>query len=57
MIALAHSMNLTVVAEGVERPEQARFLLEQCCDLAQGYWYGKPLPAGEMPWARASGTA
>ncbi|MNR54685.1 Oxygen sensor protein DosP [compost metagenome] len=57
MIALAHSMNLTVVAEGVERPEQASFLLDHACDMAQGYWYGKPRPASEMPWARASGTA
>ncbi|WP_084314894.1 putative bifunctional diguanylate cyclase/phosphodiesterase [Pseudomonas jinjuensis] len=57
VIALAHSMNLTVVAEGVERPEQASFLLDHACDMAQGYWYGKPRPASEMPWARASGTA
>ncbi|TLG91472.1 EAL domain-containing protein [Pseudomonas edaphica] len=53
VIALAKSMGMQVHAEGIEQVEQARFLLEQECDLAQGYWFGRPVPAKEMDWARA----
>lgn len=53
VIALAKSMGMQVHAEGIEQVEQARFLLEQECDLAQGYWFGRPVPAQEMDWARA----
>jgi EAL domain-containing protein (putative c-di-GMP-specific phosphodiesterase class I) len=48
VIGLAHAMGLTPIAEGVERPEQARALLELGCDLAQGYLYARALPAGEV---------
>jgi diguanylate cyclase (GGDEF)-like protein/PAS domain S-box-containing protein len=48
VIGLAHAMGLTPIAEGVERPEQARALLEFGCDLAQGYLYARALPAGEV---------
>ena len=47
-IALGHSMSLQVLAEGVERPEQADFLRREGCHLVQGYWYGKPLTADEI---------
>lgn len=50
IIALARSMGLQVHAEGVEQAEQARFLLEQHCQLGQGYWFGRPAPAGELCW-------
>ncbi|NWD21661.1 EAL domain-containing protein [Pseudomonas yamanorum] len=53
VIALAQSMGMQVHAEGIEQVEQARFLLEQRCDLGQGYWFGRPMPAHELDWARA----
>jgi len=53
IIALAQSMGMQVHAEGIEQVEQARFLLEQQCDLGQGYWFGRPMPAQQLDWARA----
>lgn len=43
IIAMAHSLNLTVVAEGVETREQLRFLLGMNCDHYQGFLLSKPL--------------
>jgi len=43
IIALAHHLGLTVVAEGVEHPEDARHLRALGCDDAQGYLYGQPM--------------
>jgi len=45
---LAHSLRLTVVAEGVETKSQLDILLGQGCDSAQGYFYSKPLPPQEF---------
>ena len=48
IIAMAHSMGITVVAEGVEREGQFDLLRERDCDLAQGYWLGQPVSAKEF---------
>jgi len=48
IIALAQSLDLNVVAEGVETSEQERFLVEQNCTLAQGYYYSRPVPVSEF---------
>ncbi|WP_147375679.1 EAL domain-containing protein [Noviherbaspirillum cavernae] len=45
IIAMAHSLRLKVLAEGVETPEQIRFLLAQGCRSAQGYYYSVPVSA------------
>jgi EAL domain-containing protein (putative c-di-GMP-specific phosphodiesterase class I) len=48
MISMARSLEVGLVAEGVETDEQLDFLAEQHCDVAQGYLLGKPLPAPEF---------
>ena len=48
IVAMAHSMGITVVAEGVERQGQFDLLRERDCDLAQGYWLGHPVSAAEF---------
>ncbi len=49
IIAMSHSLGLTVVAEGVESREQLAFLRERGCDQFQGYLCHRPLPASEWP--------
>ena len=48
VISLARTLNLEVVAEGVETAEQARFLSERQCDIMQGYYFGRPSPPEEI---------
>lgn len=48
VINLAHTLQLRVVAEGVENEEQYTFLRHYACDLMQGYLFSKPLPAEQL---------
>jgi diguanylate cyclase (GGDEF)-like protein/PAS domain S-box-containing protein len=48
IIAMAHSLRLNVIAEGVEQDEQAKFLRDQGCDQMQGYLLTPPVPASEF---------
>jgi EAL domain-containing protein (putative c-di-GMP-specific phosphodiesterase class I) len=47
IITLAHSLNLTVIAEGVETAEQTAFLIEHGCDEMQGHYFSQPVPTDE----------
>jgi predicted signal transduction protein with EAL and GGDEF domain len=47
-IAMAHSLDLLVVAEGVEMRKQLTLLDELGCDLVQGYYFSRPIPAKEL---------
>jgi EAL domain-containing protein (putative c-di-GMP-specific phosphodiesterase class I) len=51
IIVLAHALDLTVVAEGVELPDQGQVLMDLGCDRAQGFLYGRsgPSEAVESP--------
>ncbi|WP_260963269.1 phosphodiesterase DibA [Pseudomonas citri] len=57
IIALARSMGMQVHAEGIEQREQAVFLLEQACELGQGYWFGRPMTAAQLDWDCAPAIA
>ena len=48
IIALAHSLGIKVVAEGVETAEQLAFLLDRRCDSVQGYFLGRPVSRDEF---------
>ena len=48
IISMAHSLGITVVAEGVEKEGQYAILRERGCDLAQGYWLGHPSSAQDF---------
>ncbi|MBL6750769.1 MAG: EAL domain-containing protein [Nevskia sp.] len=48
IVALAHSLNIKVVAEGVENEEQCAFLRVRRCDAGQGFFFGKGVPLEEF---------
>lgn len=48
IINTAHSLNLKVIAEGVETEEQLKFLRNEGCNHYQGYFFGKPVPINEF---------
>ena len=48
IVSLGHSLRLSVVAEGIETELQARVLQAMRCDEAQGYLFGRPMPAEEL---------
>ena len=56
---MAHNINIRVVCEGVEFPQQVPFLEKIGCELAQGFLFGRPMPyeevaafidSSEIPW-------
>lgn len=48
IVNLAHNLGLKVVAEGVETKEQLSIIIKNGCDICQGYYYSKPVPAEEL---------
>ena len=46
---------MKVIAEGVETRDQAEFLRDAGCDIAQGYYYSKPIPTDEFEKLLSSG--
>jgi EAL domain-containing protein (putative c-di-GMP-specific phosphodiesterase class I) len=48
IVTLGHSLNLSVVAEGVETAEQLARLRAEGCDEVQGYYFGRPMPAEDF---------
>ena len=48
IVSLAHNLELEVVAEGIEKPEEAKLLKLLRCEYGQGNLYGKPVPAEEF---------
>ena len=57
-VDLGRNLGLRVVAEGVETEEVSRLLVDVGCDLAQGYLFARPMPAGDViSWLREHVTA
>ncbi len=49
VVALARSLGMTTIAEGVERPEQVTCLIAEGCHIVQGFLYGCAAPANDLP--------
>lgn len=50
LIALANSLEISIVAEGIETSAQQAFLRERDCGIGQGYLFAKPMPASRVPY-------
>lgn len=48
IIGMAHNMGLKVISEGVETNEQKSFLMKNSCDIGQGYYFDRPMPAEKV---------
>lgn len=48
IIAMSHRLNLKVIAEGIENLNQMEFLRQHECDIGQGYYYSRPMPADKF---------
>ncbi|WP_424769008.1 putative bifunctional diguanylate cyclase/phosphodiesterase [Paenibacillus sp. sgz302251] len=55
IIAMAHNLNIQVIAEGVENEEQMEFLRRHHCDEMQGYFWSPPVPSGNIEQMLAPG--
>ncbi|MGZ5290570.1 MAG: EAL domain-containing protein, partial [Actinomycetota bacterium] len=54
-VELGHNLGLSIVAEGVEDEASLTFLVNAGCDVAQGFYIARPMPAGDVPaWVRGS---
>jgi diguanylate cyclase (GGDEF)-like protein len=56
IIDLAHNLGIEVVAEGVETEEVRNHLRALGCDLSQGYYHGRPIPAEDLTWSLSLAT-
>jgi EAL domain-containing protein (putative c-di-GMP-specific phosphodiesterase class I) len=57
IVRLGRTLGMTTVAEGIEEPAQLAKLCDLGCDLAQGYFLSRPLPAAEAGRVLAEGLA
>ena len=57
IVALAHQLGLSVIAEGVESEAQREFLIRHGCHAYQGYLFGRPVPIEELERALAAPRA
>jgi EAL domain-containing protein (putative c-di-GMP-specific phosphodiesterase class I)/CheY-like chemotaxis protein len=56
-LALARSLQMKLVVEGVETQQERQMLVEMGCVLAQGYWYARPMPESQwLAWPRGAAT-
>jgi EAL domain-containing protein (putative c-di-GMP-specific phosphodiesterase class I) len=57
ILALARTLDLRTVAEGIETEEQLAWLAERGCNVGQGYYLSPPVPSQEVPTSRLAALA